>query len=274
ELSYGEAQEASIELMRDTYPGELNVAFTRGFVSSQAFVDKYESAGPISTLLPANAADGLTFTPTHPKADEALAWMGFEARRAILDVLDSALADTNAQVRVVAYDFNEPEVVSRLEQLGDRLKVIVDNSGDHGGPSSAETAAAARLAVSAGADNVKRQKMKRLQHNKTITVDGPNVQAVVCGSTNLSWRGVFVQSNDAVVLEGSSAVAPFLTAFDGYWNMTPDDFGTTGSASWNDLGLAGIDAKVAFSPHGPANEQLANIAADIQTTTSSLFYSL
>src|SRR5262249_9851093 len=127
ELSYGDAQEASIELMRETYPGELNVAFTRGFVSSQAFVDRYESAGAMPTLLPANAADGLTFTPTHPKADEALAWMGFEARRAILDVLDRALADTNAQVRVIAYDFNEPEVVSRLEQLGDRLKVIVDN---------------------------------------------------------------------------------------------------------------------------------------------------
>jgi len=41
DLSYGEPQEASIELRRDTYPGELNVAFTRGFVSSQAFVDRY-----------------------------------------------------------------------------------------------------------------------------------------------------------------------------------------------------------------------------------------
>src|SRR5215204_4724649 len=55
DLSYGEPQEASIELRRDTYPGELNVAFTRGFVSSQAFVDRYESAGPISKLMPAKA---------------------------------------------------------------------------------------------------------------------------------------------------------------------------------------------------------------------------
>jgi len=37
ELSYGEAQEAAIELRRETYPGQLNVTFTRGFVSSQAF---------------------------------------------------------------------------------------------------------------------------------------------------------------------------------------------------------------------------------------------
>src|SRR5882724_5621296 len=63
ELSYGEPQEAGIELRRETYPGLLNVTFTRGFVSSQAFVDHYQSAGNISTLLPTKATDGLTFVP-------------------------------------------------------------------------------------------------------------------------------------------------------------------------------------------------------------------
>jgi len=43
----------------------------------------------------------------------------------------------------------------------------------------------------------------------------------------------------------------------------------------HDLGLAGIDAKVAFSPHSAANAKLGGIAADIKTnTTSSLLYSL
>jgi hypothetical protein len=101
ELSYGIAQEAAIELRRETYPGQLNVTFTRGFVSSQAFVDRYQSGGSISTLLPDLAANGLSFVPTHPKAKEALAWMGFEARSAILEVLDQAIAD-GAEVRVVA----------------------------------------------------------------------------------------------------------------------------------------------------------------------------
>jgi len=78
ELSYGESQDAAIELRRETFPGKLNVTFTRGFVASQAFVDRYESAGKISTLLPPNADAGLDFEPTHPKAEEALAWMGFE----------------------------------------------------------------------------------------------------------------------------------------------------------------------------------------------------
>lgn len=275
ELSYGEAQEAAIELRRETYPGLLNVTFTRGFVSSQAFVDRYASAGAISTLLPAKAADGLLFVPTHPKADEALRWMGFEARHAILEVLDKAIADKKAQVRVVAYDLSEPDIVSRLEKLGRRLKIIIDDSKDHGEPGSGETQAATRLVASAGTANVKRQHMLSLQHNKTIVVDGPKGQMVVCGSTNFSWRGFFVQSNNALLLQGASAVQPFLAAFEDYWSQAPATFGDTVSAAWSDLGLSGIDARVAFSPHRSSNALLKTIADDIRTkTTSCLFFSL
>jgi phosphatidylserine/phosphatidylglycerophosphate/cardiolipin synthase-like enzyme len=275
ELSYGEAQEAAIELRRETYPGQLNVTFTRGFVSSQAFVDRYESAGPISKLLPAKASEGLDFVPTHPKADEALAWMGFEARNAILEVLDQAIADKKAQVRVVAYDLSEPGVVSRLEKLKRRLKIIIDDSNDHGEPESGETEAAERLSVSAGVDNVKRQHMRKLQHNKTVAVDGPKVQAVVCGSTNFSWRGFFVQSNNAVILQGASAVKPFLAAFEDYWSKEPKGFGDAESAEWSDLKLSGINARVTFSPHGASNAVLGTIAKDIRDkTSSSLFFSL
>lgn len=38
--------------------------------------------------------------PTHPKADEALQWMGFEARSAILEVLDAAITDQTALARM------------------------------------------------------------------------------------------------------------------------------------------------------------------------------
>ena len=275
-LSLGDTQEIEIELSRDTYPGELNVAYTRGFVSSQAFVDRFGKDGPITTLIPANADDGLTFVATHPDAQNAYAWMGFEARRVILDLLDEAVADAQAQVRVVAYDLNLPEIVDRLKQLGPRLRIIIDDSGSHGPVTSGETQAAAILAGSAGAQNVKRQHVGQLQHNKTIVVDGPNVKAAVCGSTNMSWRGLYVQSNNAVVVRGASAIAPFVDAFDNYWDHgTPIAFGATKSARWTPLGLDGINAKVAFSPHSAANALLGSIATDIAShTKSSLLYSL
>ncbi len=274
-LSYGEAQDAAIELARETYPGQLNVAFTRGFVSSQAFVDRFGKDGPISMLLPARADAGLTFVPSHPDAAAALGWMGFEAHNVILELLDQAIADVTTQVYAVAYDLNEPEVVDRLEKLGTRLTVIIDNSGAHGKMNSAETAAASRLTTSAGAAQVKRQHMADLQHNKSIVVTGPKLHKAVCGSTNFSWRGFFVQNNNAIVVTGESAIRPFLAAFNVYW--AADDaatFGASPAAVWADFGLPGIDAQVSFSPHSAQNALLSTIADDIAQATSCLFYSL
>lgn len=274
ELSKGDVQEAQLQLRRETYPDVLNVAFTRGFVSSQAFVDRYKK---MTGLLPANAAAGLKFKPTHPQAQEAYAWMGFEAYQAILDVLDQGIADSNAQVRVVAYDLNQPEVVTRLQKLGHRVKIIIDDSADHGATGSAENGAAKMLSASAGDANVKRQHMGNLQHNKFIAVDGPKTQLAVCGSTNFSWRAFFVQNNNAVVLHGRDVVKLFFDAFDHYWQYSNEvaKFGASTSAQWAALNLGVIDAKIAFSPHAAANALLKSVADDIgQGTTSSLFYSL
>src|SRR5262249_47051378 len=153
QLHPGEPQEAALELSRETVPGKFNVSFTRGFVSSQAFVDRFAKFGAISTLLPDDADQGLDFVATHPKEAQAKDWMGFEARRSILEVLDAAILDPTATVRVVAYDLNEPEVVTRLEQLGPRLRVIIDDSKDHKPPESAESQSELRLIASAGAAN-------------------------------------------------------------------------------------------------------------------------
>ena len=84
---------------------------------------------------------------------------------------------------------------------------------------TAETEAEGRLVASAGRANVMRQHMGSLQHNKTIAVNGPTVKKVVCGSTNLSWRGFFVQANNALVLTGQTAVDLFFAAFDNYFDV-------------------------------------------------------
>jgi phosphatidylserine/phosphatidylglycerophosphate/cardiolipin synthase-like enzyme len=67
-----------------------------------------------------------------------------------------------------------------------------------------------------------------------------------------------------------------MDAFDNYFaNDTVSGFGKTASAQFVSLGLTGIDAKIAFSPHIASNALLQLIADDMQrNTTSSLFYSL
>jgi phosphatidylserine/phosphatidylglycerophosphate/cardiolipin synthase-like enzyme len=276
ELSYGEAQQADIALARETYPGKLNVTYTRGFVSSQAFVDRYVTdTDGMDTLIPAVADQGLDFVPTHPKAEEALKWMGFEARAAILEVLDEAIADKSAIVRVACYDLNDPAIVSRLEKLKKRLWIVIDDSKEHKPATSAESQSAARLVASAGAAQVIRHHMSNLQHNKTIVVEGDTVKVAVCGSTNFTWRGQFVQSNNAIVVRGRKAIQPFVDAFENYWaNKSVVGFGPTDSTGWHSLALAGIDAQVTFSPHSKGEGVLQDVADDVLRAKSSVFYSL
>lgn len=275
-LSYGEPQEAGIELRRETFPGLLNVTFTRGFVSSQAFVDRFGGNDSIPLLLPGKAKEGLTFVPTFVKPENAYKWMGFEARSAILELLDEGIADKKAQVRAVLYDLNEPGIVTRLEKLGKRVKVIIDDDGEHGEAHSGESQAAKRLRKTAGSKNVKRQHMGKLQHNKIVVVDGPKVKAAVCGSTNHSWRGFFVQNNNAIVVRGEQPTKVFMDAFEDYWNNdTVKAFGKTKSASFNKLELDGIDIQICFSPLSKENSVLQSIGDDVsKNTTSSLFFSL
>ncbi|PSR76289.1 hypothetical protein BD289DRAFT_176342 [Coniella lustricola] len=274
--SYGEAQEVSIQLMADTFPGQMNIAFTRGFISSKAFNKKFGDGG-ISSILPDKANDGLEFKPKDPEMEEkALAWMGFEAREVILSTLNAAIDDTTAQVRVLAYDLNSREVVELLEKLGKRLKIIIDDSKSHDTPEDAESKAAARLERTAGKGNVQRQHMGNLQHNKLIVVDGDKTKIAIGGSTNFSWRGLYVQNNNLLALQGAQPVEIFTKAFENYWahpNDT-DGFYKTASSQWCDLGLKNVDAQVTFSPHSSNAGTLDMIASDIKAAESSLFYSL
>lgn len=106
-------------------------------------------------------------------------------------------------------------------------------------------------------------------------VNGPTVKAVVCGSTNFSWRGLYVQSNNAVVVRGARVVAAFTAAFDAYWaNSSVAGFGATPSATWTEVNPGSVSLRVAFSPHTARNALLASIGADLASTKSSLFYSL
>ena len=286
-LRDGDSQSVAIVVGGETYPGQLDVTYTRGFMSSQAFVRNFADADGI---LPGPADDPLTFTTTaNPQKKGALPWMGFGARYAILKVLDEALAAPDATVDVIAYDLNEREIVDRLVLLGTRLRIIVDDSVDprdkkltyppakdtgHGADDSPETQAAARLVVSAGAGHVIRQHMGDLQHNKTIVVRGSTIQRAVCGSTNFSWRGMYVQNNNAIVFRTPESVAPFAAAFESYFSHKSQFRSRPESAGWLPLNLAGINAQVAFSPHSDAHAMLAGIADDIRSAKKSVFYSL
>ena len=185
-----------------------------------------------------------------------------------------AIADKTALVRVVCYDLNDPAIVSRLKKLKKNLWIIIDDSDDHKPDTSAKSQAAERLAATAGADQVKRQHMSNLQHNKTIVVDGTNVKAAVCGSTNFTWRGQFVQSNNAIVVAARrrSSRSSMLSRITGRTILSKALVRPT-STDWHSLELADINAKVTFSALKDEGV-LQSIADDILSAKSSVLYSL
>ena len=279
----------TISLDPVTYAGFVDVGFTRGFASSQAFRDKFPDAADIDAIgkqiIPADADGGLGFTKM--KGD-IYRWMGFEAADLIFAMLDEAVADPSISLDVFAYDLNEPDIVARLEKIGPRLRAIIDDSVDrnkdtgattgHGAASSNESEAAARLAISAGAAQVRRTHFSGLQHHKVFIASRAGVPfKVLAGSTNFSFRGLYIQANNALVFNDPGVASLYAQAFEqsfsdpaGFrkselakkWLLAP------GSAA------ASVPVHVCFSPHSSSDLSLNPVRGAIEQASSSVFYAV
>jgi hypothetical protein len=193
-LRAGDAVTLDIPLDQVAYDGFLDVGFARNYASSQAYNERY---GGNPNVIPVNADQGLKF---HKVPGDVYEWLGFEAYDLIMGILNEVAADKTLSLDFFAYDLNEPDIIALLEKMGSRLRAIIDNSGDHGPATSAESQSAKRLAVSAGGANVKRMHFSNLQHNKVLIVKkNGEPQKVLFGSTNFSFRGIYIQANNALV---------------------------------------------------------------------------
>src|SRR5262249_31318524 len=105
----------------------------------------------------------------------------------------------------------------RLVGLVSRLRVIVDDHGEQAHQSSAESISFARL-LAAGAHG-KRMHFSRQQHNKVFIVrrNGQAIR-VLCGSTNFSLRGLYIQANNALLFDDVTVATKFAEVFDAYWS--------------------------------------------------------
>src|SRR5262249_36260858 len=105
---------------------------------------------------------------------------------------------------------------------------------------------------------------------------GGGVHKVVYGSTNFTWRGFYVQSNNAAVVTGARAATRYFDIFDAYF--TAQDAGEVRADAapkgWQDLELLGLNAKLGFSPHGKDDGLLSAVGKDIDKAKTSVFFSL
>ena len=286
-LKAGTSITLQVSLDPVTYAGFVDVGFTRGFASSQAFRDRFPKDADIDaigkTIIPARADDGLGFVK---RPGDIYRWMGFEAADLIFGLLDEAVADPTITLDVFAYDLNEPDVVARLEQLGPRLRIVVDDStaksktgvvSGHGTPESNESGAAARLAVTAGADRVRRTHFSGLQHHKVFIVSRAGVPfKVLAGSTNFSFRGLYIQSNNALVFADPGIAALYAQAFEAAF-LNPGGFKQLELAKkWQlaPVNASNVPVHVCFSPHSTSALPLNPVRGAIEQASSSVFYAV
>lgn len=273
-LKQGDSATATIELDSASYANYLNIGFTRGYTSSQAFTEKF---GNHPNFLPAKSADGPKFDKSKAPAG-AYQWLGFEAYDLIFGILNDLAtkpAYKDYRLDVLAYDLDEPDIIQALAKLKSRLRIVIDNSKDHLAGSSAAQAATTLIA-SAGSGNVKRMHFTRLQHNKVLIVKDASGKAVkvLFGSTNFSFNGLYTQANNAIVLEDETAAGLFEDAFNQAWTA-PAKFASTIGSAWHIATQHGKPpVQFCFSPHSSAQMSLTPVADAIDKATTSVFFAI
>lgn len=267
-LYAGASVTSSIDLQTVIYDGFLDVGFTRSYASSQAYADRY---GNNANVIPASANAGLTF----PKVPgDVYKWLGFEAYTLLFDLLNEVAVNADLTLDMFAYDFNEPDMLALLEGMGTRVRAIMDDSKDHSAATAAESIATERLRASAGEDHVVRMHFSGLQHNKVLIVkDRGNPYKVLFGSTNFSFRGIYIQANNMLVFSAPEVVSLFADYFDQAFAGPSKGFsGKQITKEWHDIDIEGKPPlSLCLSPHTDPILSLDQIGDAIKTARSSVF---
>jgi phosphatidylserine/phosphatidylglycerophosphate/cardiolipin synthase-like enzyme len=270
----GEKTSVSFEMAPEKYTN-FDMGFTRGYVSSQAYVEKFKNA-PI--LPPGKKTPDFD---TKKFADQ-YRWLGFHARQLIFDFLDEALADKSITLDLFAYDIDEPDIIKKLALFGPRLRAFLDNAPLHTKPGAVEPEVVQILKKSAGEKNIEIGHFKRFAHNKVL-IQKKNGKAVkaLTGSANFSVRGLYVQSNNVLVFKDPEVAGLYEEAFDQAFNdpsTSQAQFPASHIASqyFSDV-VNPADLPnwaIAFSPHQHAAVSLDRIAEEIQKADSSILFAI
>jgi hypothetical protein len=273
DLEPGPTASVELDLLPPTYP-RFQLGFTRGYVSSQAYHDRFQNAA----IVPPDQTIDYDTRPF----EEQYRWLGLDARRLVFEFLDEAVADEQLGLDVFAYDLNEPDVVAMLAKLGPRLRLFLDDSVSHvkphaGGVLPLELQAKAILEQSAGAANVKVGHFARFAHSKVlIQRRGETAVKVLSGSANFSVRGLYVQSNNVFVFDDPQTAGLYERAFQQAWTKPLSQFAQSDIASgWFTPAGDGMPPfSVSFSPHAEAKVSLDRVADAIRDARESVLFAV
>lgn len=214
----------------DFSEGKFSVGFTRAFVKSQAFSNRY---GANQKLLPT----GDWIFDTKQKAgtnvkygdftyEDMYAWLGFNARRIIYELLEEALGSNSVTVDMFAYDFNDPVMAKMCLDLAakGRIRIILDNAAlHHGKDKNGKTPKEDDFEKkfnqkTKGNAGMFRCRFGRYSHCKEIILrKNGNAYKILTGSTNFSYTGLYINANHVLVFEDPTVAKYYADIFDACW---------------------------------------------------------
>ncbi len=270
----------SVQLTIDVGPfveGGIEVAFTRGYLSSQAYADEFDN----KPYEPNSTAGQWKFDWKPYEAQWS--WLGAHARTAIANFLTECYQDPHATVDAFVYDLNEPAMITAFIDLASmgKLRMLADDSPLHK-PGTAAAQAFADIqsaATHATRSGFMRGHFKRYQHNKVLIkkVDGV-AQKVLTGSTNYSITGLYVNANHVFVFDDPAVAAKYGEVFETAFNdkLQAADFEkqplSTQEVSINRPGMPAI--VVSFAPHRDPQVGLARLLKAIEGAGSSVIFAV
>ena len=230
----------SIDMVPSDY-AKLRIGFTRSYVSSQAYFEMFHNAD-IRQLPKTLDYDTAKFKKQYD-------FLGYTAQKLLFDFLDEC-KKPGVRLDVFAYDFDHPDILKALINLGPRLRIWLDDAPLHNAQASydaeqkalqnpdpkkrpknpktlqqwqddiLEESVCQRLLASAGKNNVKRGHFSRFAHNKVMILRNAGTgQAikVLTGSANFSIRGLYVQANNILVFDDPGTASWYAQVFDEVW---------------------------------------------------------
>lgn len=244
----------------------LELGFTRGYISSQAYADRFQNKG----IEPEQKSISFSTTPYI----EQYKWLGAHARKLIFNFLEECLQDNTVQLDVEVYDFDEPDIIRALCQMGKRVRVFQDNATLHTDPGSMELNAIS--ALKAAGVNVKTGHFNRQQHNKVMIQkkQGKAIK-VLTGSANFSLRGLYVQANSVLVFDDPIIADLYEQAFEQGFSGE-NDFKVSNIASkWFEINNSNNKNSISlsFAPHQEPFT-IRRVSDSIRSARSSVFFSL
>jgi phosphatidylserine/phosphatidylglycerophosphate/cardiolipin synthase-like enzyme len=279
--------------------GNFQLGFTRGFVASQAYVDHF---GMNNAVRP-NKKD-LIFDlkqqsgPKKGEKDKSIqpytfedqfAWMGWQARERVYEILKETLQNKDLTLDVFAYDLNEPFVCDTLLALAKegRVKIILDNASLHTGKDKKGNKAFEDVfeqlfkKQAQNPDDLVRGKFGRFSHDKIFIQKLNTVPVkILTGSTNFSTNGLYINANHVLIFTDSDVAKLYDEVFN-------ESFGAAKMKAFSKTSLAQTDHPfqmtttmpkmiLRFSPHTAAiaKKEIDGIAKQVKAASSDLLFAI